>query len=209
MALSQTRVRFAVVALAVILSLAGGPYSGEAHACTCAGGSDASAAYAGADAVFAGEMVRGGLEDPDPSDGTMMGGVEFRVIDAWKGVSGESAVLYGQEMVYYGGVEEGEMVVGSSCAYIFVRGERYLVYADRHKDGLTTGICDGTKNLENAEKDLGALGPPVGVLPETGGVPPEGAERATGPKLAALAVVLASLAAGIVFALRAARGLGR
>lgn len=197
MALSQMRVRLAVVVLALSLSLAGGPYAGTAHACSCAGVSDASAAYDGADAVFAGEMVRGGLEDPDPADGMMMGGVEFRVIDAWKGVSGDSAVLYGQEMVYYGEIEEGEMVTSSSCAYIFEKGGRYLVYADRFEDGFTTGICDGTTKLEGAGKDLEALGPPLAVLPETGGVPSEGAEPEAGPSAAA-AAVLVSLAVGVV-----------
>ena len=155
-------------------------------------------------------MVRGGLEDPEPADGTMMGGVEFRVLDAWKGVPEETAVLYGQEMVYYGEVEEGEMVTSSSCAYIFVEGERYLVYADRYKDGFQTGTCDGTKKLENADEDLDALGPPAGVLPETGGVPPEGTERVAGTRLAAaVTVVLASLASVAVFAGGASRGLRR
>ncbi len=209
MALSRRRTGFAAAALAVTLALTAGPYAGTAHACSCAGGSNASAAYEGADAVFAGEMVRGGLEDPDPADGTMMGGVEFHVIDAWKGVSEESAVLYGQEMVYYGEIEAGEMITSNSCAYIFQKGERYLVYADRYKDGFQTFICDGTKSLEDAGGELEALGPSAGVLPETGGVPFDGAERATGPKLAALAVALASLAAGAVFARRAARGPGR
>ena len=204
MALSQMRVRFAIVVLALSLTLAGGPHAGTAHACWCAGGSYASAAYDGADAVFAGEMVRGGLEDPDPADGTMMGGVEFRVIDAWKGISGDSVVLYGQEMVYYGEIEEGEMVTSSSCAYIFVKGERYLVYADRFEDGFQTLLCDGTKRLGDAGKDLEALGPPLAVLPKTGGVPSEGAGPEGGPS-AAVAAVLASLAAGVILAGRFAR----
>ncbi len=171
MALSRKRARFFIVALAITLSLAGGPYAGTAHACTCDGSSDASAAYDGADAVFAGEMVRGGLEDPDLADGMMVGGVEFRVIDTWKGVSGDSAVLYGQGMVYYGEIEAGEMVTSNSCAYSFQKGEGYLVFADRYKDGFQTFICDGTKSLDDAGGDLEALGPPASVLPETGGPP--------------------------------------
>ena len=129
------------------------------------------------DAVFAGEMVRGGIEDPDPEDGTMIGGIRFRVLDAWKGVSGESVVLYGQGTAYYGELQEGEMVVSSSCAYVFERGERYLVYASRHEDGLQTGACDRTAPLAEAGKDLDALGPPADRLTETGGppLPPSGA----------------------------------
>lgn len=53
------------------------------------------------------------------------------------------------------------------------------------------------------------FGPPTGTLPETGGVPLEGTARGTGPKLAAAAVLIASLAAGAIFAGRVARGLGR
>ena len=205
-----TRMRVGSVLLALVMGLLLVTVDARpAYACSCAGGSDASGAYKDADAVFAGEMVRGGLEDPNPADGTMMGGVEFRVIDAWKGVSEESAVLYGQEMIYYGEIEAGEMVTSNSCAYIFQKGWRYLVFADRYEGGFQTFLCDGTKKLEDAGKDLEALGPPADVLPETGGVPFDGAERATGPKLAALAVALASLAAGAVFARRAARGPGR
>jgi hypothetical protein len=135
------------------------------------GSSNVAAAYRGADAVFAGEMVRGGIEDPDPEDGIMIGGIQFRVIDAWKGVPGESMVLYGQDVAYYGELEEGEMVVSSSCAYVFERGERYLVYASRYEDGLQTGACDRTAPLAEAEKDLDALGPPANRLTETGGLP--------------------------------------
>lgn len=159
------------VALMTSLSLAGGPYAGPAHACSCAGASDVAAAYDNADAVFSGEMVRGGLADPDPEDGTMIGGIEFRVIDAWKGVSRGSAVLYGQDLVYYGNLEEGEMAVSSSCAYVFEKGERYLIYASRYEGGLQTGACDRTTPLANAEKDLQSLGPPADQLTDTGGPP--------------------------------------
>jgi hypothetical protein len=136
-----------------------------------------AAAYRDADAVFAGEMVRGGIEDPDPEDGTMIGGIRFRVLDAWKGVSGESVVLYGQETAYYGELQEGETVMSSSCAYVFERGARYLVYASRYEDGLQTGACDRTAPLAEAGKDLDALGPPADRLTETGGppLPPAGA----------------------------------
>ena len=171
MAAVGTRAGLLVAAFLACLVMVGGPYAGTARACSCAGSSNVAAAYRDADAVFAGEMVRGGIEDPDPEDGTMIGGIRFRVIDAWKGVSGESVVLYGQEAAYYGELEEGEMVVSSSCAYVFERGERYLVYASRNEDGLQTGACDRTAPLAEAEKDLDALGSPTSRLTETGGPP--------------------------------------
>ena len=175
MAAAGTRAGLLVAAFLACLVMVGGPYAGTARACSCAGSSNVVAAYR--DAVFAGEMVRGGIEDPDPEDGTMIGGIRFRVLDAWKGVSGESVVLYGQGTAYYGELQEGEMVVSSSCAYVFERGERYLVYASRYEDGLQTGACDRTAPLAEAGKDLDALGPPADRLTETGGppLPPSGA----------------------------------
>ena len=72
--------------LAVVLVansiLLGGPYAGTAHACSCAGTSTVERQLAESDAVFSGEMVRGGIEDPAPKDGTMVGGIEFRVDEA-------------------------------------------------------------------------------------------------------------------------------
>lgn len=183
--------------LLTVILLAGGPYAGTVHACSCAVTSDVASAYRDADAVFAGEMVRGGLEDPDPTDGTVIGGIEFRVIDAWKGVTGESVVLYGQDPAYYGESETNRMVVISSCAYVFEKGERYLVYAHRYKDGFQTDICSKTVSLENAAKDLQALGAPVDRLSDTGGPP---------PLLLVLVFGCVSVAAGTVLLGRALRG---
>lgn len=170
--MASTRVRAFSLLLALVMSLAFavlGP--SPAFACSCAGGESPEQAFQRADAVFTGEMVRGGIEDPDPEDGTMIGGIQFRVIDAWKGVPGESVVLYGQEAAYYGRLEEGEMAVSGGCAYIFGEGESYLVYASRYADGLQTGICDRTMPLTEAGRDLDALGPPADRLTETGGPP--------------------------------------
>lgn len=180
-----------VATLVLSLVLAGGPYAGRAYACSCSGVPSVAEGLQGSDAVFSGEMVRGGIEDPDPEDGTVIGGIQFRVLDAWKGVPGESVVLYGQEAAYYGELEEGEMVVSSSCAYVFERGERYLVYASRYEDGLQTGACDRTAPLAEAEKDLDALGPPADRLTETGGPPL--------PLAALVAAAALSISCGVLF----------
>ena len=168
-----------LLAIALVLNsaLLGGTQAGEAYACSCAGSSDAAAAYREADAVFAGEMVRGGIEDPDPKDGVMEGGIEFRVDGSWKGVPGGSAVVYGQDTMYYGELEEGKMYTSNSCAYPFDKGERYLVYASRYEAGFRVEGCGRTASLAEAEEDLDALGPPADRLTETGGppLPPAGA----------------------------------
>ena len=158
------------IVLVLNFALLGGTQAGEAYACSCAGSPDIAAAYRDADAVFAGEMVRGG-EDPDPEDGTMEGGIGFRVDGSWKGVPGGSAVVYGQDTMYYGELEEGKMYTSNSCAYPFKKGERYLVYAARYEDGFRVEGCGRTASLAEAEKDLDALGPPTDRLTETGGPP--------------------------------------
>lgn len=157
--------------LTACLLLAGGPYAGTAHACSCAGSVSVEEEFRASDAVFAGEMVRGGLEDPRPKDGAMFGGVELRVDGSWKGVSGESAVVYGQDTVYYGELEEGKMYTASSCAFPFVKGESYLVYAYRYEDGFQVDGCGGTVTLADADKDLRVLGTPADRLTDTGGPP--------------------------------------
>ena len=165
--------RFGVWLLAVTLmaglSLAGGPYAGTAYACSCSGIPDVEEELRYSDAVFAGEMIRSGIEDPAPKDGNMMGGIEFRVDESWKGVSGDSVVVYGQDIAYYGKLEEGKMYTGNSCAYPFEKDESYLVYATRYEDGFRVEGCSGTAPLADAKGDLRVLGSSTDQLPETGG----------------------------------------
>lgn len=179
--------------LIATLLLLGGPYAGTAYACSCASVSGVEEGLRAADAVFSGEMVRGGIEDPDPEDGVMLGGIEFQVIESWKGVSGESAVVYGQDTAYYGELEEGDTVVVSSCAYPFEEGRSYLIYASRYEDGFQVGGCDRTTSLAGAEKDLRVLGPPAAdALPDTGGpATPLRLTTAAAVSLAAAALLLA------------------
>ena len=171
MSASKRRVGAGLLALSLVagLLLAGGPYARTAYACSCAGTSSVEEELRSSDAVFAGEMVRGGLEDPRPEDGAMFGGIEFRVDESWKGVSGDSAVVYGQDTAYYGKLEEGKMYTASSCAFPFEEGENYLVYAYRYEDGFRVDGCGGTAPLSDAEKDLRVLGTPVDRLTGTGG----------------------------------------
>ena len=151
------------------LLLAGGPYAGTAYACSCSGIPGVEEELRYSDAVFAGEMIRSGLEDPVPEDGTMYGGIEFRVDESWKGVPGDSVVVYGQDIAYYGKLEEGKMYTGSSCAYPFAKDESYLVYATRYEDGFRVEPCSGTAPLTDAKADLQVLDSSSDQLPETGG----------------------------------------
>ena len=47
------------------------------------------------DAMFVGKAVENGLEDPNPRDHAKFGGIRFDVRESWKGIPGDSVVLYG------------------------------------------------------------------------------------------------------------------
>lgn len=168
---TRTGAWFLLFALAVNAALVATMGVGDAHACSCAGGSSPVAESKSSAAVFVGEAVENGLEDPEPVDGAQFGGIRFDVSRTWKGAPEGSVVLYGQSPSYYGPLEEGKVYAASSCAVDFTRGETYLVYASRTENGgfLQANACGRTGPLENAEKDLKTLGAPSGELPDTGG----------------------------------------
>jgi hypothetical protein len=64
-------------------------------------------------------------------------------------------------------IEISTGVGGGDCGYDFKNGQRYLVYAYRYQERLTTNICSRTKPFSNANEDLAFLGnlssAPVGV----------------------------------------------
>ena len=84
---------------------------------------------------------------------------DFRVEEAWKGVSKESVSVYG-----YG--------LEPSCAIELEEGRSYLVYARRTggEGSLETNYCDATRLLVRAEADLRMLGPSTPLV-DTGGPP--------------------------------------
>lgn len=126
----------------------------------------------------------------------MYGGVEFRVDESWKGVPGDSAVVYGQSPTYYGELETGDFVTLNSCSYSFEKGKSYLVYASRYEDGFQAGVCSGTTALAGAGEDLRILGPSSEQLTDTGG-PVTPLRLAT-----AAAVSLAAAVAALLVAVR-------
>ena len=166
MFLVRVRSSLLIVALVSNLVLAGSLGAGPAHACTCAGIATPTEGFRTSDAVFAGEVIGLGLDDPDPQDDIPLGGVEFGVRETWKGLSERSVVVYGQGEGY------GTSVT-NTCDVVFDRGKNYLVYAfSRGEDGsglLGTNVCTPTKPLAEAGKDLQTLGSPTAMLPDTGG----------------------------------------
>lgn len=145
------RRRALVVVFAASLLLAFILSTGEARACSCVG-LTMEEQIQNAEAIFSGVVVDvAESADPYAPPGPNPGPVTFDVEAAWKGVSGETAVVLGHEP-------------GSSCDIGFQVGESYLVYAypgGEYGDGpLETNICVGTKPLSSAGADLLVLGPP-------------------------------------------------
>jgi hypothetical protein len=155
--LTRMRLGFLIFALAVNLLLAGTSNLRNAHACSCAS-VPLEEHLRTSDAVFSGEVV--GIDQNDLSSGAgpQLGKVTFDVSDVWKGVSEEPVAVYGK------GPE-------ATCGIDFEEDESYLVYAHRSNedDPLETYLCDATKPLAAAERDLRLLGPPDTTLPGTGG----------------------------------------
>lgn len=129
--------------------------SPAANACTCAGNSLPCESFGTASAVFAGTVIGERLsERPKQTDRNDRNEVEidwapravkFSVEQAYSGVTGtEIEVFTGRG--------------GGDCGVGFQTGQRYLVYAYRYKDKLTTSICTRTRPFSQATEDLAFLG---------------------------------------------------
>lgn len=158
------RFRLLVLMIAANFAVAG-LVTGEAHACSCAGIPSPEEGLRNSDAVFWGEVVDIGSlnvkdQEATTASGPFLDPVTFNVKESWKGVSEESATVYGQ----------GDEV---SCGLNFEKGESYLIYAGR-PDGqedraLETNLCSATTPFSDTESAVRALGPPDDDLPDTGG----------------------------------------
>lgn len=189
-----------LLALAVILPLTA-LGARPAYACSCAMAGSVEEAFRSSDAVFSGEVLEIGSPTPE-QDGVAtrvrpyLAPVTFDVQDAWKGVSGESAVVYGQGP-------------GASCGLDFERGETYLVFAYGAETGkespLQTSFCSATRQA-SVETARNMFGLPAGTLPETGGVPSEDAGRDAGSVRVVVPIALAVLATGVFVTLRVMHG---
>ena len=126
--------------------------SPRANACTCAGNSPPCDSFGTASAVFSGTVISERVsEQPKQTDRNEVEidwaprAVKFSIEQAYSGVTGtEVEVFTGRG--------------GGDCGYSFRSGQRYLVYAYRYKDKLTTGICTRTRLFTQATEDLAFLG---------------------------------------------------
>jgi Carboxypeptidase regulatory-like domain len=123
---------------------------GNVNACSCAGAGSPCESYGGATAVFVGTVI-GYRENRPPKD------VTRREVD-WS----PRIFKFSVEQTYLG-VDGPEIEVstgtgGGDCGYEFKNGQRYLVYAYRYTDRLTTSICSRTQPFAEANEDLAFLG---------------------------------------------------
>ena len=108
-------------------------------ACTCAASgneaADRRAQAENADLIFTGIAKKIRVDDPAPDDaysGDEKIYVRFRVHKTYKGYPRE------WRWIYTG-------VYGDTCRYEFEVGDRYTVFAYKHKGEFNTNICTGTK----------------------------------------------------------------
>ena len=141
--------------IAIVFLLAGR----NAMACSCASPGTPCESYGAAAAVFVGTVT--GVRDSQPRkqedvgkrrkqegsgeiDGIPMA-FKFVVEQAYLGVAGSEIEIY---------TGRG----GGDCGVTFQMGQRYLVYAYRYKDKLSTSICTRTKPFNKATEDITFLG---------------------------------------------------
>lgn len=178
--MTVSRAVAAVPVLLLALGVLVGPSARPAHACSCAGLPSAEQ-YRRADAVFTGVAVEHLDTNPD--------GPTFSSLDPIVWTFEVEAVRKGRVP------EEVEVVTarsGASCGYAFEEGRRYQVFARRegspapvaeelgegHEAGLSSGLCDGNRDLTAGGEALRAGSPrtphPGGAVVDEPGPPPPG-----------------------------------
>src|SRR5215208_4044324 len=135
-----------------------------ASACSCVLSPGAERELDRSSAVFSGEVV----DFENTPNTTMMEGTTFKIIG---GNAATATVSLRVSEVWKGSMHETVQLAtvpndGVSCGYPFEEGQKYLVYADEGKRGLTVGGCSATRPLSKAGADLAVLG--NGKEPEEG-----------------------------------------
>ena len=126
-------IRLALLALAFVASA-----PAPAAACRCIAPGPPCDAVWQANALFVGRVIS---IEPSPAADSQLGNrVELQVVEAFRGVTTATVMV---------GSGPGD------CAFPFVVGESYLVYAHQPGQGtLTTGLCTRTRRMADAGDDL-------------------------------------------------------
>lgn len=113
------------------------------YACSCIAPGTPAEEFDQTDAIFAGQVTA--VEMVSKTDFAPYE-ITLQVAESWKGVTEEEISVY-------------TGLTGVSCAYGFVNGKRYLVYAyqDSKTDKLIASMCSPTKLVDDATEDLAYL----------------------------------------------------
>ncbi len=128
-------------------------------ACSCGGPGTPCESFGSAAAVFVGTVT--GVRENERSDLKTLS--ERRKAEDLGEIDwAPRAFKFSVEQSYLG-VAGSEVEIftgrgGGDCGLVFQTGQRYLVYAYRSKDKLTTSICTRTKPFSKATEDLAFLG---------------------------------------------------
>ncbi|HXQ69139.1 MAG TPA: carboxypeptidase regulatory-like domain-containing protein [Pyrinomonadaceae bacterium] len=126
--------------------------SPTANACSCGGSGPPCESFGRASAVFAGTVIGERLNERPKGERPKIDEIDWV----------PRAVKFSVEQAY-SGVTTTEVEVftgrgGGDCGYGFKVGQRYLVYAYRYQDKLSTSICSRTQLFSQATEDLAFLG---------------------------------------------------
>lgn len=119
---------------------------GPGQACTCSAPTSAAEAWEKSSAVFRGRVTAISRPFLDSVGLTRSGNhrVRFEIIDRWKGPKARSRVVTTR-------------LSGEGCGFPFEARKEYLVYVAPGPMGIETGICTGTKNAADAEREMEQL----------------------------------------------------
>ncbi len=120
--------------------------TGPVMACTCAAPAAAVAGLERSVAVFRGKVA--GIHRPfwhrlgiTKSDSYV---VSFEVVKQWKGSPARK-------------IDVVTRLTGEACGFPFEENQEYLVYVVREPKDLQTGICTGTKSVNDAGEEMRQL----------------------------------------------------
>lgn len=117
-----------------------------AQACTCAAPAGPAEGMTRSTAVFRGRVTEISRPFLDRLGFTKTGGhrVKFAVLKQWKGAPSKSIELITR-------------LTGEACGFPFEEKKEYLVYVVAEPKDIQTGICTGTKNAVDAEREMKQL----------------------------------------------------
>lgn len=117
-----------------------------AQACSCSAPATTADAFKQSTSVFRGRVVKISVPSLDWIGLTRTGAhrVKFEILKQWKGPASETAVVVTR-------------LTGEGCGFPFEEQKEYLVFVVAGQKHVQTGICTGTKDTADAEREMQEL----------------------------------------------------